>query len=70
MAFSRPFNQTEESLRIQPMASRAPKMLYAPPEFFMSFQHPLEHTDFDQLLAGDIYSMGLLFWEISSKGNR
>jgi len=50
------------------MRSRVPKMVYAPPEFFKTFEHPLRETDFDELLAGDIYSMALLFWEISNKG--
>ena len=57
--------------------SRVPKILYAPPEYFLNahaFHHPLmrekaAETDFDQLLAGDVYSMGLLLWEISNKGN-
>ena len=69
MAYSRPFRQTEES-QFQPMVSRPPKMIYAPPEFFMKFQnhHPLKPVDFDELLAGDVYSMALLFWEICNKG--
>ena len=66
MAFSRSINQ--DDIKRQPMRSRAPKMLYAPPEFFSTFGHPLRETDFDELLAGDIYSMALLFWEISNKG--
>ena len=76
MAYSRPINQVEEKDRQIPLMSRVPKILYAPPEYFLSatFQHPLMRetsgeTDFDQLLAGDVYSMGLLLWEISNKGN-
>ena len=56
-------------MNLQPMRTRVPKMLYAPPEFFTTFQHPLRETDFDELLAGDVYSMALLFWEISNKGS-
>ena len=72
--FRNPIHNTilSRSLQNKPaeysIGSRLPTPLYAPPEHFQSMysNHPTE-IDFEELMAGDIYSAALIFWEIANR---
>lgn len=74
MLYSQPYSQPcfSRSLQNKPaeytIGSRLPTPLYAPPEHFQSMysNHPTE-IDFEELMAGDIYSAALIFWEIANR---
>lgn len=65
-AFARPI-RSDGSAAQAPITSRAPKMVYAPPEYYTA--DPLSVPNFDEMTAWDVWSLGLLLWEITSVVN-
>lgn len=65
MAISRSLQNKQPEYNV---GKRLPTPLYAPPEHFHSmFSNQPTMIDFEELMAGDIYSVALLFWEISNR---
>ncbi|CAG5102191.1 Oidioi.mRNA.OKI2018_I69.chr1.g185.t1.cds [Oikopleura dioica] len=63
-AFARPIREAAEEAS-KPVFSREPTLLYAPPEHFLT-RDPLRGQTFEEMTAADVWSMGLLLWEMTN----
>ncbi|CBY06751.1 unnamed protein product [Oikopleura dioica] len=63
-AYARPIRENADESNQKPVFSREPTLLYAPPEHFLT-RDPLRGQTFEEMTAADVWSMGLLLWEMT-----
>jgi len=63
-AYARPIRENADESNPKPVFSREPTLLYAPPEHFLT-RDPLRGQTFEEMTAADVWSMGLLLWEMT-----
>ena len=64
-AYARPIRENADENSAKPVFSREPTLLYAPPEHFLT-RDPLRGQTFEEMTAADVWSMGLLLWEMTN----